>query len=89
MMVVPTATSFDVLLFRVQFFVASDPNVKTDRLWHDKYSLRKSMIPSFITMDQSHKVHTHTQAYTQTHTRKYSRTHTHTVCTKSVCRSYA
>ncbi|KAJ3584845.1 hypothetical protein NHX12_015340, partial [Muraenolepis orangiensis] len=39
-----------------EFFVASDPNVKTDRLWHDKYSLRKSMIPSFITMDQSHKV---------------------------------
>lgn len=39
-----------------EFFVASDPNVKTDRLWHDKYSLRKSMIPSFITMDQCHKV---------------------------------
>ncbi|KAA8579819.1 hypothetical protein FQN60_006912 [Etheostoma spectabile] len=38
------------------FFVASDPNVKTDRLWHDKYSLRKSMIPSFITMDQARKV---------------------------------
>ncbi|XP_063553646.1 gamma-tubulin complex component 3 isoform X5 [Gorilla gorilla gorilla] len=39
-----------------QFFVASDPTVKTDRLWHDKYTLRKSMIPSFITMDQSRKV---------------------------------
>ncbi|KTG36173.1 hypothetical protein cypCar_00011803 [Cyprinus carpio] len=39
-----------------QFFVASDPTVKTDRLWHDKYSLRKSMIPSFITMDQARKV---------------------------------
>lgn len=39
-----------------EFFVASDPNVKTDRLWHDKYSLRRSMIPSFITMDQAHKV---------------------------------
>ncbi|XP_053561444.1 gamma-tubulin complex component 3 [Bombina bombina] len=39
-----------------EFFVASDPTVKTDRLWHDKYSLRKSMIPSFITMDQSKKV---------------------------------
>nr|KAF6461198.1 tubulin gamma complex associated protein 3 [Molossus molossus] len=35
---------------------ASDPTVKTDRLWHDKYTLRKSMIPSFITMDQSRKV---------------------------------
>ncbi|XP_037618322.1 gamma-tubulin complex component 3 [Sebastes umbrosus] len=39
-----------------EFFVASDPNVKTDRLWHDKYSLRKSMIPTFMTMDQARKV---------------------------------
>ncbi|XP_035006256.1 gamma-tubulin complex component 3 isoform X1 [Hippoglossus stenolepis] len=39
-----------------EFFVASDPNVKADRLWHDKYSLRKCMIPSFITMDQARKV---------------------------------
>ncbi|XP_068165377.1 gamma-tubulin complex component 3 isoform X2 [Antennarius striatus] len=39
-----------------EFFVASDPNVKADRLWHDKYSLRKSMIPSFFTMDQALKV---------------------------------
>ncbi|KAF3857184.1 hypothetical protein F7725_009043, partial [Dissostichus mawsoni] len=39
-----------------EFFVASDPNVKTDRLWHDKYSLRKSMIPTFITMEQASKV---------------------------------
>ncbi|XP_053765700.1 gamma-tubulin complex component 3 isoform X6 [Panthera pardus] len=39
-----------------QFFVASDPAVKTDRLWQDKYTLRRSMIPSFITMDQSRKV---------------------------------
>uniref|UniRef100_A0A8D0GVV7 Tubulin gamma complex component 3 n=1 Tax=Sphenodon punctatus TaxID=8508 RepID=A0A8D0GVV7_SPHPU len=39
-----------------EFFVASDPTVKTDRLWHDKYTLRKSMIPSFINMDQAKKV---------------------------------
>ncbi|XP_048855190.1 gamma-tubulin complex component 3 isoform X2 [Brienomyrus brachyistius] len=39
-----------------EFFVASDPTVKTDRLWHDKYTLRKSMIPSFVTMDQARKV---------------------------------
>ncbi|KAA0721926.1 Gamma-tubulin complex component 3 -like protein [Triplophysa tibetana] len=39
-----------------EFFVASDPTVKADRLWHDKYSLRKSMIPSFITMDKARKV---------------------------------
>lgn len=42
-----------------QFFVASDPTVKADRLWHDKYTLRKSMIPSFITMDQARKVRPH------------------------------
>lgn len=40
----------------LQFFVASDPTVKTDRLWHDKYTLRTSMIPSFMTMDQCRKV---------------------------------
>nr|XP_031532028.1 gamma-tubulin complex component 3 [Vicugna pacos] len=39
-----------------EFFVASDPTVKTDRLWHEKYSLRKSMVPSFMTMDQARKV---------------------------------
>uniref|UniRef100_A0A8C3WBL9 Tubulin gamma complex component 3 n=1 Tax=Catagonus wagneri TaxID=51154 RepID=A0A8C3WBL9_9CETA len=39
-----------------EFFVASDPAVKTDRLWHDKYTLRKSMIPSFLTMAQCRKV---------------------------------
>lgn len=45
-----------IMHFCFQFFVASDPAVKTDRLWHDKYTLRKSMIPSFMTMDQSRKV---------------------------------
>ena len=39
-----------------QFFVASDPTVKNDRLWHDKYSLRKSMIPSFLSIDQARRV---------------------------------
>ena len=39
-----------------QFFVAADPTVKNDRLWHDKYSLRKSMIPTFISTDQAKKV---------------------------------
>ncbi|XP_038049883.1 gamma-tubulin complex component 3 homolog [Patiria miniata] len=39
-----------------EYFVASDPLVKEDRLWHDKYSLRKSMIPSFITMQQARKI---------------------------------
>ncbi|KAI8743613.1 gamma-tubulin complex component 3 homolog [Biomphalaria glabrata] len=39
-----------------EFFVASDPQVKNDQLWHDKYSLRKTMIPSFITMDQASRI---------------------------------
>ncbi|KAL8625039.1 hypothetical protein ACOMHN_012048 [Nucella lapillus] len=39
-----------------EFFVASDPTVKNDRLWHDKYSLRKSMIPSFLTIDQARRI---------------------------------
>ncbi|ELW47485.1 Gamma-tubulin complex component 3 [Tupaia chinensis] len=39
-----------------EFFVASDPAVKADRLWQDKYTLRTSMVPSFVTMDQSRKV---------------------------------
>ncbi|XP_021351512.1 gamma-tubulin complex component 3-like [Mizuhopecten yessoensis] len=39
-----------------EFFVASDPTVKNDRLWHDKYTLRKSMVPYFITMDQARRI---------------------------------
>lgn len=42
-----------------EFFVASDPTVKNDRLWHDKYSLRKSMIPNFITREQANRVLTY------------------------------
>ncbi|WAR28061.1 GCP3-like protein [Mya arenaria] len=39
-----------------EFFVAADPTVKNDRLWHDKYSLRKSMIPAYITTDQARRI---------------------------------
>ncbi|XP_075910838.1 gamma-tubulin complex component 3 [Petromyzon marinus] len=39
-----------------EFFVAADPAVKAERLWHDKYSMRKSMIPSFISSEQAQKV---------------------------------
>lgn len=39
-----------------EFFVASDPTVRNEQLWHDKYSLRKSMIPSFITMAQASRI---------------------------------
>ena len=39
-----------------EFFVASKPSVKDDKLWHDKYSLREEMIPSFLTLDQAKKI---------------------------------
>ncbi|XP_070574424.1 gamma-tubulin complex component 3 homolog [Ptychodera flava] len=39
-----------------EFFVAADPTVKKDRLWHDKYTLRKSMLPLYITLDQARKI---------------------------------
>ena len=42
--------------FRFQFFVASNPAISEDRLWHEKYSLRRSMIPKFIKHDQAKKV---------------------------------
>lgn len=39
-----------------EFFVACNPSVKKERLWHDKYSLRRQMIPGFITSSQASKV---------------------------------
>jgi len=39
-----------------QFFVAFDPEVRDDRLWHDKYSLRTEMVPSFLSFEQAKKV---------------------------------
>ncbi|XP_048249999.1 gamma-tubulin complex component 3 homolog [Haliotis rufescens] len=39
-----------------EFFVASDPTVKNALLWYDKYSLRKSMIPTFVTTEQARKI---------------------------------
>ena len=39
-----------------EFFVASNVSVKTERLWHDKYSLRRNMVPQFITSSQASKV---------------------------------
>ncbi|ESO86326.1 hypothetical protein LOTGIDRAFT_167139 [Lottia gigantea] len=39
-----------------EFFVASDPTVNHDRLWHDKYSLRKTMIPSCISTEQARRI---------------------------------
>ncbi|KAA3675425.1 gamma-tubulin complex component 3 [Paragonimus westermani] len=39
-----------------EFFVACNPSVKKERLWHEKYSLRRQMIPSFITDAQASKI---------------------------------
>lgn len=39
-----------------EFFVAAAAGVKDELLWHDKYSLRKSMVPAFLTMDQASKI---------------------------------
>ncbi|XP_064615668.1 gamma-tubulin complex component 3 homolog [Liolophura sinensis] len=39
-----------------EFFVASDPTVKQERLWFEKYSLRKSMIPTFMSTDQARRI---------------------------------
>ncbi|KAF5398523.1 Gamma-tubulin complex component [Paragonimus heterotremus] len=39
-----------------EFFVACNPSVKKERLWHEKYSLRRQMIPNFITGAQASKI---------------------------------
>ncbi|KER32716.1 hypothetical protein T265_01206 [Opisthorchis viverrini] len=39
-----------------EFFVACNPSVKKERLWHDKYSIRRQMVPSFITHAQANKI---------------------------------
>ncbi|VEL38036.1 unnamed protein product [Protopolystoma xenopodis] len=38
-----------------EFFVAANPTVRIERLWHDKYCLRRSMIPMFISLTQAKK----------------------------------
>jgi len=39
-----------------EFFIASDPKVTSDRLWHDKYSIRHSMIPKFMSLSWAKKI---------------------------------
>ena len=39
-----------------EFFIASDPKVSSDRLWHDKYSIRHSMIPKFMSLSWAKKI---------------------------------
>ncbi|XP_068228205.1 gamma-tubulin complex component 3 homolog [Palaemon carinicauda] len=40
----------------LEFFIAADPMVSDDKLWHDKYSIRWPMLPSFITKLQAEKI---------------------------------
>ncbi|RNA07269.1 gamma-tubulin complex component 3 -like protein [Brachionus plicatilis] len=39
-----------------EFFVGFNNSIPNERLWHDKYNLRKSQIPSFINEDQAKKI---------------------------------
>lgn len=39
-----------------EFFVACNSSIKKERLWHEKYSLRRPMIPTFITLSQANKI---------------------------------
>ena len=35
----------------LEFFIACDESAKEDKLWRSKYSIRHSMLPSFISED--------------------------------------
>ena len=39
-----------------EFFVSMDPNVPNDLIWTQKYDLKPSMIPSFLTNDFARKI---------------------------------
>ncbi|XP_064473706.1 gamma-tubulin complex component 3-like isoform X2 [Ornithodoros turicata] len=39
-----------------EFFIASNAPVKPESLWHDKYYLRKNMVPSFLAESQARKI---------------------------------
>ncbi|XP_044750797.1 gamma-tubulin complex component 3 homolog [Coccinella septempunctata] len=39
-----------------EFFIEARSINASERLWHDKYHVKKSMIPSFISMDQAKKI---------------------------------
>lgn len=43
-------------MYYFKFFVGFNNSIPNERLWHDKYNLRKSQIPSFISEDQAKKV---------------------------------
>ncbi|KAK7069968.1 Gamma-tubulin complex component 3, partial [Halocaridina rubra] len=40
----------------LEFFIVADPLVPDDRLWHDKYSIRWTMLPSFISKSQAQQI---------------------------------
>ncbi|XP_072391164.1 gamma-tubulin complex component 3 homolog [Diabrotica undecimpunctata] len=39
-----------------EFFIEAKTIKTAERLWHDKYNVRQSMVPSFITMGQAKKI---------------------------------
>ncbi|EFA04217.1 gamma-tubulin complex component 3 [Tribolium castaneum] len=39
-----------------EFFIEARDIAAAERLWHDKYHVRKAMVPSFITMEQAKKI---------------------------------
>ncbi|XP_077516046.1 gamma-tubulin complex component 3 isoform X3 [Amblyomma americanum] len=39
-----------------EFFIATNPAVPVESLWHDKYYLRKNMVPSFLSEEQARKI---------------------------------
>lgn len=40
----------------MEFFVACDESAKPDKMWRSKYTLRQSMLPSFIPQGLAQKV---------------------------------
>ena len=51
-----TGINLSRYMLHFQFFVAVDYDTKYDRLWYEKYSIRKPMLPSFISMELGTKV---------------------------------
>lgn len=39
-----------------EFFIATNAEVPVESLWHDKYYLRKNMVPSFLSEEQARKI---------------------------------
>lgn len=39
-----------------EFFIEAKTIISAERLWHDKYHVRSSMVPSFITKSQAKKI---------------------------------